>query len=198
MFSIEDHEGGNQLKIALAQMDVISNKPNKNLESMLNMVGRAKAQDADLVAFPEMCLGGYLLSDKWQDDTFCENLMEYNEILNEASNGIAIAYGNIYVDKYISKRVNDDRFHPNKDGRSRKYNSVYVFQDGNPASRLRETKILPPGIQPKSLLPNYRIFDDERYFFSTQDIAKDFGVPLESLSATFSGTNRPERSSHRF
>ena len=64
MFSIEDHEGSNQLKIALAQMDVISNKPNKNLESMLNMIGRAKTQDADLVAFPEMCLGGYLLSDK--------------------------------------------------------------------------------------------------------------------------------------
>ena len=39
-------------------MDVISNKPNKNLESMLNMIGRAKTQDADLVAFPEMCLGG--------------------------------------------------------------------------------------------------------------------------------------------
>jgi NAD+ synthase (glutamine-hydrolysing) len=181
MFSIEDDEGSNQLKIALAQMDVISNKPNKNLESMLNMIGRAKAQGVDLIAFPEMCVGGYLLSDKWQEDTFCENLMEYNEILNEASNGIAIAYGNIYVDKYISKRVNDDSFHPNKDGRSRKYNSVYVFQDGNPVSRLRETKILPPGIQPKSLLPNYRIFDDERYFFSTQDIAKDFGVPLESL-----------------
>ena len=107
--------------------------------------------------------------------------MEYNEILNEASNGIAIAYGNIYVDKFINKRVNDDSFHPNKDGRSRKYNSVYVFQDGNSVSRLRETKILPPGIQPKSLLPNYRIFDDERYFFSTQDIAKDFGVSLESL-----------------
>lgn len=166
-------------------MDVIPNKPSKNLESMSKMVGIAKAQGVDLIAFPEMCVGGYLLSDKWQEDAFCQDLMEYNEILKEVSNGIAIAYGNIYVDKFINKRVNDDRFHANKDGRSRKYNSVYVFQDGNPVSRLKETKILPAGIQPKSLLPNYRIFDDERYFFSTQDIAKDFGVPLESLLQPF-------------
>ena len=173
------------MKIALAQMDVIPNKPNKNLEAMSKMVERAKAQGVDLIAFPEMCVGGYLLSDKWQEDNFCEDLMEYNQILKEASNGIAIAYGSIYVDKFINKRVNDDKFHPNKDGRSRKYNSMYVFQDGNPVSRLKETKILPAGIQPKSLLPNYRIFDDERYFLSTQDIAKDFGVPLESLLQPF-------------
>ena len=31
------------------------------------------------------------------------------------------------------------------------------------------------------MLPNYRIFDDERYFFSLQDVANDFGVPLKEL-----------------
>jgi hypothetical protein len=46
--------------------------------------------------------------------------MEFNEILREASNGIAIAYGNVYIDKDINSRVKDDKFHPNKDGRSRK------------------------------------------------------------------------------
>jgi NAD+ synthase (glutamine-hydrolysing) len=173
------------VKIALAQIDVIPNKPKKNLEKMLRMVNEARAQSVDLIAFPEMCVGGYLLCDKWHDDNYCRNLMGYNEILREASKGIAIAYGNVYVDKFINKRVNDDRFHPNKDGRSRKYNSVYVFQDGMPASRLKESNILPHGVQPKTLIPNYRIFDDERYFFSTQDIAKDFGVPLESLLQPF-------------
>lgn len=169
------------MRIALAQMNVIPNNANKNVESMLKMIEEAKAEGVDLISFPEMCIGGYLLSDKWQEDTFCQDLMGYNEILKEASIGIAIAYGNIYVDEYINERVSDYSFHPNKDGRSRKYNSVYVFQDGNPVSRLKETKILPAGVQPKTLLPNYRIFDDERYFFSTQDIAKDFGLPLESL-----------------
>jgi NAD+ synthase (glutamine-hydrolysing) len=129
-----------------------------------------------------MCVGGYFLADKWQEESFCQGLMEYNESLREASSeGIAIAYGNIHVDLSINSRVRDDKPHPNKDGRTRKYNSVYVFQDGKPAPRLKETNILPEGVVPKTLLPNYRMFDDERYFFSTQDIAKDFGVSLESL-----------------
>jgi NAD+ synthase (glutamine-hydrolysing) len=32
------------------------------------MVEEAKAQSVDLIAFPEMCVSGYLLSDKWQED----------------------------------------------------------------------------------------------------------------------------------
>jgi NAD+ synthase (glutamine-hydrolysing) len=166
-------------------MDVIPNKANENLEKMIKMVEEAKAQSVDLIAFPEMCVSGYLLSDKWQEDGYCNNLMAYNQILREASKGIAIAYGNVYVDEFINKRVKDDRFHPNKDGRTRKYNSVYVFQNREYVSRLKETTILPQGVQPKTLLPNYRIFDEERYFFSTQDIARDFSLPLESLLQPF-------------
>ena len=173
------------MKIALAQIDVIPNKAKKNLQKMLRMVEKAKAQSVDLIAFPEMCVSGYLLSDKWQEHGYCNGLMGYNQILREASKGIAIAYGNVYVDEFINKRVNDDRFHPNKDGRTRKYNSVYVFQDREYVSRLKETNIVPQGVQPKTLLPNYRIFDEERYFFSTQDIAKDFSVSLESLLQPF-------------
>jgi NAD+ synthase (glutamine-hydrolysing) len=86
-----------KVKIALAQIDVIPNKPKKNLEKMLRMVNEARAQSVDLIAFPEMCVGGYLLCDKWHDDNYCRNLMWYNEILREASKGIAIAYGNVYV-----------------------------------------------------------------------------------------------------
>ena len=173
------------MKIALAQIDIIPNKAEKNLERMLSMIEEAKVQSVDLIAFPEMCVGGYLLSDKWQEDGYCNNLMAYNEILKQASSGIAIAYGNVYLDSFINKKCHDDRFHPNKDGRTRKYNSAYVFQDGKSVSRLKENNIVPAGVQPKTLLPNYRIFDEERYFFSTQDIAKDFSVSLESLLQPF-------------
>ncbi len=174
-----------KLKIALAQIDVVPNRPQENVDKMLKMIKEAHDQNVELIVFPEMCIGGYLLSDKWQEDNYCHNLMEYNEILRDESKEIAIGYGNVYVDKHINKRINDDSFHPNKDGRSRKYNAVYVFQHGKPVSRLKESSILPRGIQPKTLLPNYRIFDDERYFFSTGEIATDFGVSLESLLQPF-------------
>jgi NAD+ synthase (glutamine-hydrolysing) len=175
-----------RMKIALAQMEVLPGQPGKNVDSMLRLIEEARAQDVDLIVFPEMCVGGYLLGDEWRNENFCKDLMEYNEILRKASNGIAIAYGNIFLDSEINKRVGDTKKHPNKDGTTRKYNAVYVFQDGKPVSRANDSsRILPEGVQPKTLLPNYRIFDDERYFFSLQDISKDFSIKLEKLAQPF-------------
>ncbi|MEK6846316.1 MAG: nitrilase-related carbon-nitrogen hydrolase, partial [Nanoarchaeota archaeon] len=175
------------MKIALAQMEVVPGRPRKNLETMLEMIEEAKAQKAELVAFPELCVGGYLLGDKFTDEDYCANLMEFDEVLKKASEGIALAYGNVFVDKEISQRVGDSKPHPNKDGRLRKYNAVHLFQNGKeiPRFKITGTKILPPGVQPKTLLPNYRFFDDERYFFSLEDTAKDFNVPLEELAQPF-------------
>ncbi len=187
------------MKIALAQMEVVPGCPRKNLETMLGMIEEAKAQQADLIAFPELCLGGYLLGDRFTEEDYCANLMEFNEELRKASGdgsesngkngneckGIAIAYGNVFLERDINARVGDNNTHPNKDGRLRKYNAVHLFQNGKEIPRLRETKALPPGVQPKTLLPNYRFFDDERYFFSLEDVAKDFDVPLEELAQPF-------------
>ncbi len=123
-----------------------------------------------------MCVGGYLLGDRWLSEDYCLDLMSYNEKIRQASAGIAVVYGNIYLDKQedIEKRTNSKSRHPNKDGRTRKYNAIYIFQDQKPIEREIKTKIVPEGIDIKTLHPNYRIFDDERYFFSLQDVAKDF------------------------
>ncbi len=174
-----------KLKIALVQMKVIPGKPKINVDNMLQKIEDAKKQEIDLIVFPEMCVGGYLLGDKWTDEEFCLNLMSFNDILMRASEGIAIAFGNIFVDLEIKLRTNSDSIHPNNDGRIRKYNSIYVFQNGKPVERVNETNILPKGIQPKTLLPNYRIFDDQRYFYSTQDIARDFNLELQNLLQPF-------------
>ncbi|MBT8271022.1 MAG: NAD(+) synthase, partial [Bacteroidia bacterium] len=167
------------LKIALAQMEVVPGEPRLNVDKMLSMIKRAKQQSVDMICFPEMCVGGYLLGDKFLEDAYCEELMSYNDQLLAASEGIAIAYGNIYVVK------TDQGYHPNKDGRSRKYNAAYVMQNGIYARRIEENGILPKGIQPKTLLPNYRFFDDERYFFSLPDVAIDFGKELKDLLSPF-------------
>ena len=79
------------MKIALAQMEVKPAQPEKNLETMLEMIEQAKKQKVDVVAFPEMCLGGYLIGDKFLDDDFCADLMEYNEDLAKASVGITLS-----------------------------------------------------------------------------------------------------------
>lgn len=172
-------------RIALAQLEVVAGLPEKNLASMLSAIERAKAAGAELIVFPEMCVGGYLLGDRFLDDNFCRELMRSNAPLIEASRGIAVAWGNIFLDEEMHAR-GIRGYHPNKDGRIRRYNAIYVAQDGHLVERTGNAgKLLPAGIQAKTLLPNYRFFDDERYFFSLADVALDFNVPLPSLMTPF-------------
>ncbi|MCZ6694372.1 MAG: NAD(+) synthase [Bacteroidetes bacterium] len=173
------------MKIGLGQIEVRPGAPEKNMETMLTMIEQAKQEKLDLIAFPELCISGYLLSDLWLNREFCLDMMTYNERIRNASEGIAIAYGNIFVDENINRRLGDDNFYPNKDGRVRKYNAIYIYQNGKACERLKETHLLPQGVQPKTLFPNYRFFDDERYFFSLENIAKDMEVTLESLLQPF-------------
>ena len=55
------------LKIAMAQMKVSPGHPDVNTETMLRMIADAKAQDVDVIVFPEMCIPGYLLGDAWAE-----------------------------------------------------------------------------------------------------------------------------------
>jgi NAD+ synthase (glutamine-hydrolysing) len=167
------------MKIGLAQMRVLPGRPEKNFRAMEEFVRRALDEGCDLVAFPEMCLGGYLVGDLWLDDSFCADLMGYNEALRELSRSIGLVYGNVYVDQ--TKK--------NKDGRSRKYNAAYAWSQGRPMPRVRSVN-LPEGIAVKTLLPNYRIFDDERYFYSLLEESTDQGLSLESLLVPFAFSAR--------
>lgn len=176
-------------KIALAQLRVIPGRPQLMLDQMRKMAQEAGAQGADLIAFPEMVFG-YFHGDDWQSDAFCAELMRYNDVLQrESEQGLAIAFGNVFLDDKLNERIGlPCGYHPNEDGRTRKYNSVYIFQNGKPVSRLfeplsKETRqpILPTGIQVKTLLPNYRFFHDKRYFYSLLSIAQDFNLPIETL-----------------
>src|ERR1051325_4131554 len=173
------------MRFAIAQMDVIPGDAGKNFAAMQRMIAQAKEQGADLVVFSELCVGGYLLGDKGADESWCDELMHYNELLLEESKGIAIVYGNIFRDPQINQRWKNKAPHPKKDGRTRKYNAAYVVQDGKYAGRVHANTFLPEGVQPKALLPVYRIFDDERYFFSLPEIARDAGLPIEELVSPF-------------
>ncbi len=52
-----------QLNLALAQLATKLGDVQANLEKHLDFIGRAKAQNADLIMFPELSLTGYVLQD---------------------------------------------------------------------------------------------------------------------------------------
>lgn len=170
------------MKVACAQIRVKPGKPEANIERMSDAIKAARQQGCGIIAFPEMCVGGYLLGDKWLDEGFCRDLMSYNEDVRRMSDGIIVIYGNVWIDS-ASK---------NKDGRVRKYNAAYVWQNGMPVKRTGDCP-LPDGIAIKTLLPNYRIFDDERYFFSLMDLALDRNIPIEKIHIPFTAETGGER-----
>ena len=155
------------LKIAMAQMKVSPGHPDVNTETMLRMIADAKAQDVDVIVFPEMCIPGYLLGDAWEQSAFLRDCESYGRDVIAAAQGIVVLFGNIAID--WEKK--------NNDGRVRKYNALFCAQDGKLVSP--ESMVYPFII--KTLLPNYREFDDTRHFFSLQKLARELGTTAERL-----------------
>ena len=155
------------LKIAMAQMKVSPGHPDVNTEAMLRMIADAKAQDVDVIVFPEMCIPGYLLGDAWEQSAFLRDCESYGRDVIAAAQGIVVLFGNIAID--WEKK--------NNDGRVRKYNALFCAQDGKLVSP--ESMVYPFII--KTLLPNYREFDDTRHFFSLQKLARELGTTAERL-----------------
>ena len=162
--------------VALAQMEVRAGRPDLNVESMLGFIGRARAAGAAIVAFPEMCIPGYVLGDAWEIDALVEDFEGWSDAVRDASRGIAVVFGNVALDRAAI----------GEDGRVRKLNAAWVCHDGRFVERAGLPAPLPHGVHPKTLHPNYRFFDDDRHFYSLRKIAgetstrvSDWTIPYE-------------------
>lgn len=155
------------VKICFSQIDVEPGHPDLNAQRMLQAIDEAKQNNTDIIIFPEMCIPGYLLGDTWEQTAFLKDCLSYGEDIIAASQDICIIFGNIAVD--WDKK--------NTDGRVRKYNALYTAYNG---------KLIKPEKSPypfviKTLFPNYREFDDSRYFFSLQSLATELKLNLNDI-----------------
>jgi NAD+ synthase (glutamine-hydrolysing) len=147
-----------KIKIACAQMEIIPGQPDVNTEKALQAIAEAKAAQVDLLLLPEMTVPGYLLGDVWEQNAFLNDCQAYGQELIAASQNICLVFGNIALDKD----------HYNEDGHKRKYNAAFVAQNGK---LIKGATGLP--FIPKTNLPNYREFDDTRYFHDLKKLAPE-------------------------
>ena len=131
------------MRIALAQINPTSGDIAANAAKILDAVSQAAARGADLVVTPEMALPGYCIGDLVEDDAFVEANEEAMQRIAAACTGVTAVVG--FIDHDPSAR--------NDHGTVRKYNAAAVVRNGRVLQRAR-----------KSLLPNYRYFDDKRFF----------------------------------
>jgi NAD+ synthase (glutamine-hydrolysing) len=131
------------MRVALAQINPVSGDIAGNAEKILQALAEAAARGADLVVTPEMALPGYCIGDLVEDDAFVQANEAAMARIAAAATGIVAVVG--FIDHQPGAR--------NEHGTLKKYNAAAVVRDGRVLQRAR-----------KSLLPNYRYFDDRRFF----------------------------------
>ena len=131
------------MRVALAQINPVSGDIDGNARTIVAAIDEARRQNADLLVAPEMALPGYCIGDLVEDADFLSANEGAIARIAEASRGITAVVG--FIDFDLRQR--------NDNGTVRKYNAAAVVRDGRILQRAR-----------KSLLPNYRYFDDKRFF----------------------------------
>jgi NAD+ synthase (glutamine-hydrolysing) len=127
--------GDQVVRIALGQFNAIVGDLAGNVAKMKRIWAQAMAAGADLVAFPEMAICGYPPEDLVYKRQFIQDTREALEELAAACDKGTIVVGFV------------------ESGENGLYNAAAVIQKG----RIVHT-------YHKSNLPNYSVFDEERYF----------------------------------
>lgn len=128
-----------QLTIAIAQLDYHTGNFDYNTQKIITHIQKAQQAGADLIVFSELCVCGYPPRDFLEFDDFIEQCQQSVNEIAQHCNGIAAIVGS------PSKN-------PNIKGKDL-FNSAFLLADGKVVA-----------VRNKTLLPNYDIFDEYRYF----------------------------------
>jgi NAD+ synthase (glutamine-hydrolysing) len=123
-----------QLRIGLAQFDAIVGDLEGNTKRIIEGIDQARAAGVDVVAFPELAITGYPPEDLLLKTDFVEDNLSCLQEIAKATKDIVAIVGFVDLEQDI-------------------YNAAGVLCEGQVAA-----------VAHKVYLPNYGVFDEERYF----------------------------------
>jgi NAD+ synthase (glutamine-hydrolysing) len=136
------------MKIALCQINTIIGNFKSNIQKIAAIQKQLRAQSYDLIVFPELVLTGYPPRDLLERPSFIDQAQQALMAIARSSEGLATLLGTIL---------------PNPGSGNSLYNAAVIVKNG---------AIL--YVQKKSLLPNYDVFDEARYFEPASIVEKPF------------------------
>jgi NAD+ synthase (glutamine-hydrolysing) len=128
------------MRLALAQLNTVVGDLDGNVDRISGRLEEAREAGADLVFFPELAVTGYPPEDLLLRPGFIRAVRRRVEELATRVHGITALVGAPHLDADL-------------------YNACFVLADG-------EIK----GVYRKRFLPNYGVFDEDRYFASGNDL----------------------------
>jgi NAD+ synthase (glutamine-hydrolysing) len=128
------------MRLALAQMNTVVGDLEGNRERIVARLQEGRAAGADLVLFPELAVTGYPPEDLLLRPSFLRAARESLDAIAAETTGIAALVGTPHLDRDL-------------------FNACAVCVDGEVRSIYRKT-----------FLPNYGVFDEDRYFQSGRDL----------------------------
>ena len=151
---------GSAMRVGLAQVNPTVGDLVGNVALILREYATAAGAGCDIVAFPELSITGYPPEDLVLKPGFlADNMRALNTVVEATGNCMAVVG---FVDSVaVQVEGGEERI---------LFNAAAVAQNG---------KIL--GVCRKQVLPNYSVFDEERYFTpgpSIQDIFSCNGIPF--------------------
>src|SRR3972149_7817426 len=123
-----------KLRVSLAQINPTVGDLAGNTKKITEYIKKAREQGSDVVAFPEMAVTGYPPEDLLLKPGFIRDNLEALKAIQKETRGIPAVVGFV-------------------DGEKEIYNAAAVLHDGAVSAVYR-----------KMYLPNYSVFDEERYF----------------------------------
>ena len=127
------------MKIALAQQNYHIGNFEKNRQKIIEGITWAKEQNADLVVFSELCICGYPPRDFLEFDDFINKCYESVDIIRQHADTIGVLIGSPARNLQL-------------DGKDL-FNAVFLLYEKEVKAEIHKT-----------LLPNYDVFDEYRYF----------------------------------
>ena len=147
------------MRVTIGQINTTNGDCEGNVARIVRAIEQARRDRSDLIAFPEITVQGYTSFDWFLDADVVRSALDPLEEIIEATSGITAIVGTVRPSDQPTGR--------------RLYNSAAV---------IRDRKLL--GFADKTLLPEYDVFDDPRYFQPARERrlfdldGRKFGIPV--------------------